>query len=103
MVQAEWMLVNSMTSGRFSIAALFFIFSSFAFADSSAQGYEQCRVISQNGTLDVSACRNSKVGEIRCYADIQLESGAKTRIWGGCVADYFECWSQGSSRVDACN
>lgn len=93
-----------MTPQRFliSIAALSFMFSASAFADVEVQSIQQCRVTDQSGTLDSWFCRNSQVGKIRCYADIELEHGAKTRVWGGCVGTYSDCWFNGSGRVDAC-
>lgn len=78
--------------------------TSSAFAQESVDyAYEQCRVTNQSGTIDVWGCRNSE-GKIRCYADIELvESGVKTRVWGGCGSSYSDCWWNGNSRVDACN
>ena len=85
-----------------SVSALFFMFSASAFADADTQSFQQCRVIDQSGTIEPYACRNSTLGSIRCYADIELEHGAKTRVWGGCVGTYSDCWWNGSGRVDAC-
>ena len=64
--------------------------------------FQQCRVVDQSGSIDSWACRKSD-GKIRCYADIELEGGAKTRVWGGCASTYSDCWAFGDSRVDACN
>jgi hypothetical protein len=85
-----------------SVAALFFMFSTSAFADENVQGTEQCRVVDQSGSIEPYACRNSTLGSVRCYADIELEGGAKTRLWGGCVSTFSDCWWNGSGRVDAC-
>jgi hypothetical protein len=85
-----------------------FLASTFVFVTSSAFAQQNtnyntmsCKIIDQDGSLDGWYCRNSP-GKIRCYADIEIDNGVKTRVWGGCGESYSDCWWNGSSRVDAC-
>ena len=75
--------------------------SAFASEEVNYQMYS-CRVIDQSGTLDSWACRNSP-HKIRCYADIELENGSRTTVYGGCYPSYSDCWSLGEGAVNACD
>jgi hypothetical protein len=67
------------------------MFSTSAFADENVQGIEQCRVVDQSGSIEPYACRNSTLGSVRCYADIELEGGRCVVFGGGVVSSFSVC------------
>lgn len=63
-------------------------------------GYERdkCEILNQSGTQDRQYCGD--VESINCFAEVRYEDGSKKTIWGGCTSEYYNCFWNGSDRVD---
>lgn len=77
-----------------------------AYAHSSNDGCDpnpgKCTLVDQSGSMEPWECRDSKTGNIRCYADVKYANGTNMRVWGGCFDSYSDCWWNGDGAVDPC-
>lgn len=52
-----------------------------------------CRVINNSGSVDNRFCRNSRVGNIRCFIEVEYQDGRRDKLTGyQCVRSFSDCW-----------